>query len=105
MTVPTAAMLSDGPLGERIARGRRFLSDTPAQLPEFVGNGPACRHCHAGQDGEVGTEVNAAPFVGVVGRFPQYSARHGGLITLEKRIDDCFERSLNGKRFRSIIRP
>ena len=97
LTVPTAATLPDGPLGESIARGRRYLSDTPAQLPEFVGNGLACRHCHAGQDGEVGTEANAAPFVGVVGRFPQYSARHGGLITLEQRIDDCFERSLNGR--------
>ena len=97
LTVSTAATLPDGALGESIVRGRRYLADTPAQLPEFVGNGLACRHCHPGRNGEVGTEANAAPFVGVVGRFPQYSARHGGLITLEQRIDDCFERSLNGR--------
>ncbi|ADC61061.1 hypothetical protein CKO29_17330 [Allochromatium vinosum] len=97
LTVPAAALLPDGALGESIVRGRRYLSDTPAQLPDFVGNGLACRHCHPGRDGEVGTEANAAPFVGVVGRFPQYSARHGRLITLEQRIGDCFERSLNGR--------
>jgi thiosulfate dehydrogenase len=97
LTVPTAATLPSGALGESVARGRRYLSDTPVQLPAFVGNGLACQHCHPGRDGEVGTEANAAPFVGVVGRFPQYSARHAGLITLKQRIDDCFERSLNGR--------
>jgi thiosulfate dehydrogenase len=97
LTVPTATTLPDGTLGESIGRGRRILLDTPAQLPDFVGNGLACQHCHPGRDGEVGTEANAAPFVGVVGRFPQYSPRHAGLITLEQRINDCFERSLDGR--------
>ncbi|MBA3657626.1 MAG: c-type cytochrome, partial [Gemmatimonadaceae bacterium] len=29
-------------------------------------------------------------------RYPQYRTRTGGVVTLEARINDCFERSLNG---------
>jgi thiosulfate dehydrogenase len=33
----------------------------------------------------------------VYGRFPQYRSRAGRVILLEDRINDCFERSLNGR--------
>ena len=37
------------------------------------------------------------PLVGVYSRFPQYRARSGRIDLLEDRINDCFERSMNGK--------
>ena len=37
------------------------------------------------------------PWVGVYARFPQYRSRVGGIQIIEDRINDCFERSMNGK--------
>jgi thiosulfate dehydrogenase len=37
------------------------------------------------------------PLVGSYARFPQYRARSGRVDVLEDRINDCFERSMNGK--------
>jgi len=36
------------------------------------------------------------PLVGAYSRFPQYRARSGHVDLLEDRINDCFERSMNG---------
>ena len=36
------------------------------------------------------------PWTGVYARFPQYRSRGAQVIRLEDRINNCFERSLNG---------
>lgn len=97
LQVPASASKPAGPLGESIDRGRTYLAQTQDRLPDFVGNGLTCRNCHLGNGVEVGTEANAGPFIGVVAGFPQYRSRDGAVITLEQRINSCFERSLNGK--------
>ena len=38
------------------------------------------------------------PWVGSFARFPQYRPRSGKIDLLQDRINDCFERSMNGKR-------
>ncbi|MFN9067584.1 MAG: c-type cytochrome [Bdellovibrionales bacterium] len=53
-----------------------------------------CTNCHLNS----GTTPGAGPWVGVAARFPQYRARSAKIDTLEDRVNDCFERSLNGKR-------
>jgi thiosulfate dehydrogenase len=58
-----------------------------------VGNRLACVSCHASD----GTVKNAMPLVGVYARFPQYRSRSGRVDLLEDRINDCFERSMNGR--------
>jgi thiosulfate dehydrogenase len=97
LVVPALATLPSGPWGESINRGRDDLAQTAQRLPAFVGNGLTCKNCHLGNGTEVGVLANAAPLVGVAARYPQYSARHGAMQTLAQRINDCFERSLNGK--------
>ena len=37
------------------------------------------------------------PLVGSYARFPQYRGRSGKVDLIENRINDCFERSMNGK--------
>lgn len=37
------------------------------------------------------------PWIGVYGRFPQYRARTGTVNVIEDRVNDCFERSMNGQ--------
>jgi thiosulfate dehydrogenase len=44
-----------------------------------------------------GLEPNKMPFVGVYARFPQYRSRSATVEIIEDRINDCFERSMNGR--------
>ena len=71
-----------------------MLLATRDSLPRNVGNGLRCASCHI--DG--GLRRNAMPWVGSYARFPQYRPRSGKVDLIEDRINDCFERSMNGKR-------
>ena len=83
----------DGPVGEAIAFGRRILARTPANAPAYSGNALNCTSCHL--DG--GRTPWAAPWVGIWGVFPEYRSRNAKVNALQDRINDCFERSLNGR--------
>jgi thiosulfate dehydrogenase len=67
--------------------------NTTALVPEYAGNGLKCRNCHL----EGGTTPNAMPYGGLPGLFPLYRPRSGKVISLQERINGCFQRSLNGK--------
>jgi len=90
---PDESTIPSGPLGDAIRRGKLLVTRTKEELPEHVGNGLHCTSCHL--DG--GTRPGAGPWVGLVGMFPEYRARNAKVNTLEQRVDDCFERSMNGK--------
>jgi len=93
LVVPDEASIPKNPLGEAIARGKRIATATHEELPQNVGNGLHCSSCHLG----AGTTADAAPWVGLPGMFPEFRARSARVATLEDRINDCFERSMNGK--------
>lgn len=80
--------------GESILRGKNYLENTFEKLPQFVGAKINCTNCHMNS----GTTQFAGTWVGVVARFPQYRPRSAKVDTLTDRINDCFERSLSGKR-------
>jgi thiosulfate dehydrogenase len=44
------------------------------------------------------------PWVGSYSRFPQYRPRSGKVDRIEDRVNDCFERSLNGKALSNTSR-
>lgn len=81
-----------GPQGDAIRRGKALAEQTKQLAPEHVGNDLRCVSCHL--DG--GTRAGAAAWVGVTKRYPQYRARSGKVDDLPDRINDCFERSMNG---------
>ena len=83
----------DGPVGEAIALGRRILTHTPANAPAYSGNALNCTSCHL----DSGRTPWAAPWVGIWGVFPEYRSRNAKVNALQDRINDCFERSLNGR--------
>jgi thiosulfate dehydrogenase len=91
---PDFTKIGDGPEGESIRRGKDLLENTHALLPKYVGAKINCTGCHLAS----GTTPNAGPWVGIVTKFPQYRSRSGKMDTLPDRVNDCFERSLNGKR-------
>lgn len=84
--------IPEGPLGVAIRRGRAIATATRDSLPAHVGNQLRCTSCHLDE----ARRPNAAPWTGILTRFPQYRSRAGRVITLEDRINGCFERSLHG---------
>lgn len=90
--VPEETTIPGGIEGEMIRRGRLLVTHTPRELPQYALNALRCSNCHLKE----GTVAYAAPWVGVIHRYPQYSPRSGRNITLAQRIQGCFQRSLNG---------
>jgi thiosulfate dehydrogenase len=93
LAAPSDSEIPVGELGASIRRGRALLAATPDSLPQHVGGQLRCTSCHL----DDGTRVNAAPLVGVYARFPQYRERSNSVAIIEDRINDCFQRSLNGR--------
>lgn len=90
---PAEASIPAGPHGEAIRSGKLLLTETHQRLPDNVGNKLTCANCHLG----AGTVANASPWVGIWGVFPEYRSRSGKINSLQQRVNDCFERSMNGK--------
>jgi thiosulfate dehydrogenase len=80
------------PQADLLLRGLREIYDTKRQLPGNVGAALNCASCHV----NAGTSALAAPYWGLAGAFPIYYPRAGRVITLAQRVNDCFQRSLNG---------
>jgi len=91
--VPVEATIPTGPQGDAIRQGKLLLTQTKSLLPQNVGNGLNCANCHLA----AGTTPKSSPWVGIWGVFPEYRSRSGKVISLQERVNDCFERSMNGK--------
>ena len=91
--VPDESEIRDSTVLAAVRRGRALALATRDSLPANVGNKLRCVSCHMGD----GLKANHMPFVGVYARFPQYRPRSGTVEIIEDRINDCFERSMNGK--------
>jgi len=79
--------------GESIRLGYEIVVRTQDYAKPYVGNALNCTHCHL----DAGLNPNAASFVGLSRLYPEYRARADRRMTLADRINECFERSLNGK--------
>lgn len=90
---PQESTIPGGPLGEAVRYGKKVLTQTQVYASAYVGNGLNCSSCHL----DAGTQAYAAPWVGLWGVFPEYRARNGQVNSLQERVNDCFERSMNGK--------
>jgi len=58
-----------------------------------ISNGMNCNNCHI----EAGTKILANNFSLVATKYPVFRTRSGKIETVEMRVNDCFERSLNGE--------
>lgn len=61
-------------------------------------NGMNCQNCHL----EGGTKVFGNNYGAVSANYPRYRPRSGSIENLYKRVNDCFERSLNGQPLDSV---
>ena len=91
--VPDESEIKDSVTLASVRRGRALIHSTADSLPRYVRASLTCANCHMAD----GTQRDAMPLVGSYARFPQYRARSGRVDVLEDRINDCFQRSMNGK--------
>ena len=91
---PSPETIPGSQLGEQIRLGYKIVVDTQEYGRPYVGNRLNCTNCHL--DG--GLNPNAASFVGLAAVYPEYRARNARVNTLADRVNECFERSLNGRR-------
>jgi thiosulfate dehydrogenase len=100
---PDINLLPSTPEGDRIRYGRDLIVNTskyfgPAGAVAAITNGMNCQNCHL----EAGTRAFGNSFAAVASGYPKYRDRSGMVESIEFRINDCMQRSLNGKGIDSL---
>ncbi len=84
--------------GKLIWYGRELIANTsyylgPKGIVSHITNGMNCQNCHL----DAGTVPYGNNFGKAYSTYPQFRARNNNIQTVYDRINDCLERSLNGK--------
>lgn len=90
--------ITDTILKAQVVYGKELITHTakyfgPNGSVSKTSNGLNCQNCHL----QAGTAIFGNNYGSVASLYPKYRARSGTVENLYKRINDCFERSLNGK--------
>ncbi|HEX5626131.1 MAG TPA: c-type cytochrome [Saprospiraceae bacterium] len=83
---------------ELIAHTAKYLG--PAGTVATISNGMNCQNCHL----DAGTRVFGNNYGSVASTYPKFRARSGASEDIYKRVNDCMERSLNGKALDTLSR-
>ncbi len=97
-TPPDTSTITRSPAGDKIRYGRELIAHTaryfgPNGSVAKISNGMNCQNCHL----SAGTVPWGNNFGAAWSTYPKYRDRSGTVESLEKKINDCFERSLNGQ--------
>lgn len=100
---PDINLLPHNEEGELIRYGRELIVNTSAYLgPKGsiarITNGMNCQNCHI----MAGIKPFGNNFLAVASTYPRYRDRSGRVESIEFRINDCLERSLNGNGIDSM---
>lgn len=95
---PAVAQISKEENAKLIEYGRDLIIYTSKYLGpngsvKSISNGMNCQNCHL----DAGTKAFGNNYSAVASTYPKLRARSGMDESIEKRVNDCFERSLNGK--------
>ncbi|MCC5938673.1 MAG: c-type cytochrome [Lunatimonas sp.] len=95
---PDWATLENEPNASLIAYGRELIVNTSEHLGPNgkvlkISNGMDCQNCHL----DAGTAPLGNNYGAVFSTYPKLRGRSGQMEDIPKRINDCFERSLNGQ--------
>lgn len=102
---PDTLLIPSNDSGKLIWYGRSLI----ARTSDYVGpdgtighftNGMNCQNCHL----DAGTKPFGNNYSAVASTYPKFRARSGSVESIEKRVNDCIERSLNGKPIDSTSR-
>ena len=83
---------------ELVVYGRELVAHTseylgPKGSVKSISNGMNCQNCHL----NAGTQPWGNNYFAVQSTYPKFRARSGAIEDQVKRVNDCFERSLNGQ--------
>lgn len=97
-TAPDVSTIGDPTLKAQIEYGKDLIAHTSKYLGPNgsvaqLTNGLNCQNCHL----NAGTKVFGNNYGSVASTYPKMRARSGSVENIYKRVNDCFERSLNGK--------
>jgi thiosulfate dehydrogenase len=86
-----------GDSGDLIRYGKELIANTsfylgPKGIVSTITNGMNCQNCHM----EAGTRNFALPLSAVAATFPKWLERSERTQSMEDRVNDCLQRSLNG---------
>jgi thiosulfate dehydrogenase len=95
---PDSSVMALSDSGDLVAYGRELIAHTARYLgPKgsvmSISNGMNCQNCHL----KAGTKIFGNNYGAVASMYPRFRARSGGIESIEKRINDCIQRSLNGQ--------
>src|SRR6185369_9142824 len=101
--IPYVNSLPATPEAEMIKYGRELVINTakylgPKGSVAHMSNGMNCENCHL----DAGTRLNGNCFAMVATTYPKFRERSGMSESVEYRINECMERSLNGNRLDSL---
>ncbi len=96
---PDSTAIPQTPEGDLIRYGRELVAHTavflgPKGKIKPLSNGLNCQNCHL----KAGKKIFGNNYSAVAATYPKFRSRSGSIETVEKRVNDCIERSLNGKR-------
>lgn len=102
---PSPTHIPQNPQGKLIRYGKALIENTsyylgPKGKVKVASNGMNCQNCHL----EAGAKPWGNNYFGVSALYPKFRARSGGMESIAKRVNDCFQRSLNGKGIDSTSR-
>lgn len=97
-TAPEVSSITDAKQKEQVEYGKELIAHTAKYLGPNgsvlkISNGLNCQNCHL----QAGTAVFGNNYGSVASLYPKFRARSGSTENIYKRVNDCFERSLNGK--------
>lgn len=95
---PDTLLIKDEKNAALIRYGRELIANTshylgPQGKVQKISNGMNCQNCHLA----AGTKPFGNNYSAVASTYPKFRERSGSVETIYKRVNDCFERSLNGK--------
>jgi thiosulfate dehydrogenase len=95
---PDISTIADANLRNQLEYGKDLIAHTSKYLGPNgsvaqLSNGLNCQNCHL----NAGTKVFGNNYGSVASTYPKMRARSGSVENIYKRVNDCFERSLNGQ--------
>jgi thiosulfate dehydrogenase len=96
---PSTSILKDVHSRELVEYGKELIVNTSfyfgpkGTVRPLSTNGMNCQNCHL----NAGTKIFGNNYGAVAATYPKYRARSGSIENIYKRVNDCFERSLNGQ--------
>lgn len=95
---PDINTITDAGLKKQVEYGKELIAHTSKYLGPNgsvakISNGLNCQNCHL----DAGTRIFGNNYGSVASTYPKFRARSGQEEDIYKRVNDCFERSLNGK--------